>query len=181
MRLQRVVPKLTVLKLVVAPLLVLLAGCATPVTDYQKGTDFSAYKTATIRQDDGSDRSIDAARVYSALEKYLPPQGIAVTDKAAALEVVSHFSEYARYDSNNVSFGFGATRNNLGVGVTAPISSEERKQYRLEIEFVDAKTKQVIWKARSANQMDEDLSAASRDKWIDNAVRKMLAKYPPEK
>lgn len=179
MRAQSVVSKSLSKPFTAAALLLALAGCATPVTDYKKGTDFSVYKAATLRQDAGGDRSIDAARVDAALKKYLPSRGVSVTNNAAQLEVVSRFKEYAHYDSNNVSFGFGAARSNMGIGVTTPVSSKERKQYRLEIEFVDTQTQQVVWKASSANKMDEDLSAENRDEWIDYTVQKILAKYPP--
>ena len=44
MRAQSVVSKSLSKPFTAAALLLALAGCATPVTDYKKGTDFSVYK-----------------------------------------------------------------------------------------------------------------------------------------
>jgi uncharacterized lipoprotein YmbA len=157
-----------------------LAGCATPVIDYQAGTSFAAYSRASMAPaPDEQVRSLDVARVEQAVRKYLPVRGVQLVDSDAQLQVVSRFVEYSRFDSNELFWGFGATRSNVGVAVSTPVSSEESKQYRLEIELVDVASKQVVWKARSAGAMDEDYSTAARDKWIDRAVQKMLAEYPP--
>lgn len=159
-----------------------LAGCATPVIDYQAGTSFGNYARASLATSSGEQetvRSLDMARVEQAVRKYLPAQGVQIVDGDAQLQVVSRFVEYSRFDSNELFWGFGATRSNVGVAVSTPVSSEESKQYRLEIELVDIASKQVVWKARSAGAMDEDYSTAARDKWIDRAVQKMLAEYPP--
>lgn len=159
-----------------------LAGCATPVIDYQAGTSFGDYSRASLAASSGEQetiRSLDMARVEQAVRKYLPAQGVQLVEDNAQLQVVSRFVEYSRFDSNELFWGFGATRSNVGVAVSTPVSSEESKQYRLEIELVDIASKQVVWKARSAGAMDEDYSAAARDKWIDRAVQKMLAEYPP--
>lgn len=166
---------------------VAVGGCAAPVTDYQHDTDFSIYHAATLRKDPHAETSIDAARVDAALKKYLPARGILIAEEVteemegeeAALEVVSRFVPYRRYESDNVAFGYGVARRDIGVGITAPVVSEERKQYRLEITFVDRGNQQVIWRVRSADRMDEDLSAPRRDKWVDNTVREMLSMYPP--
>lgn len=159
-----------------------LAGCATPVIDYQAGTSFGDYSRASLATSSGEQetiRSLDMARVEQAVRKYLPAQDVQLVEDNAQLQVVSRFVEYSRFDANELFWGFGATRSNVGVAVSTPVSSEESKQYRLEIELVDIASKQVVWKARSAGAMDEDYSAAARDKWIDRAVQKMLAEYPP--
>jgi hypothetical protein len=158
-----------------------VSGCATSVIDYKRGTDFSVYQQASIRKDDSQkETSIDTARIEAALVKYLPQQGLAVVQTEAQLEVVGRLVEYRRYESNQVSWGVGGVHDNLGVGLSAPMSADERKQYRLEIEFVDSATKQVVWKARSAQAMDENFGAGKRDAWIDKNVARLLEGYPPK-
>src|SRR5690606_24391527 len=131
------------------------AGCATPVIAYQAGTSFAAYSRASMAPAmDEQVRSLDVARVEQAVRKYLPVRGVQLVDNDAQLQVVSRFVEYSRFDSNELFWGFGATRSNVGVAVSTPVSSEESKQYRLEIELVDVASKQVVWKARSAGAMD---------------------------
>lgn len=163
-------------------LVLVLAGCATPVVDYQAGTQFEQYSRASLAVASGEQetvRSIDMARVEQAVRKYLPARGLQIVDGDAQLQVISRFVEYSRFDSHELVWGFGATRNNMGIAVSTPVSSEESKQYRLEIQLVDIASRQVVWKARSVGAMDEDYSAAARDKWIDRAVQKLLAEYPP--
>lgn len=158
-----------------------VSGCATSVIDYKSGTDFSVYQQASVRKD-GSEKvtSIDAVRIQTALRKHLPEQGLTVAMSDAQLEVVGRLVEYSRYESNQVSWGFGGARDSLAVGLSAPISADERKEYRLEIQFVDIATKQVVWKAKSTHAMDENYGADKRDKWIDKNVARMLMRYPPK-
>lgn len=158
-----------------------VSGCATSVVDYKSGTDFSIYQQASVRKDDSQkDTSIDTVRIQAALKKHLPEQGLTVAMSDAQLEVVGRLVEYSRYEGNQVSWGFGGARDSLAIGLSAPISADERKQYRLEIEFVDIATKQVVWKAKSTQAMDENYGAEKRDKWIDKNVARMLMRYPPK-
>lgn len=158
-----------------------VSGCATAVIDYKRGADFSVYQQASIRKDDNQkDTSIDTARIEAALAKHLPEQGLAVIPAEAQLEVVGRLVEYRRYEGNQMSWGIGGARDNLAIGLSAPISVDERKQYRLEIEFVDAATKQIVWKARSTQAMDENFGADKRDNWIDKNVARLLERYPPK-
>lgn len=158
-----------------------LAGCATPVIDYRAGTSFAEYTRARFAPVGDQPRSLDVSRAESAISKYLPARGVTLVDEGAQLQVTARFVEYSRFDSNEVFWGFGATRNSLGVAVTTPVTSEESIQYRLEIELVDLASREVVWKARSAAAMDEDYSAARREEWIDRAVSKMLEQYPPSR
>lgn len=157
-----------------------LSACASPVVDYKSGTNFSDYQYASVRKENGEkETSIDTSRIQAALEKHLPAQGLALSNSDAQLEVVGRLVEYSHYEGSQVSWGFGGFRDNLAVGLSAPIIADERKQYRLEIEFVDIATKNVVWKVASTQAMDERYGAAKRDQWIDNNVAKMLAQYPP--
>jgi len=168
------------MRLFVPFLFLCLAACASPHIDYLAATDFSAYQQVQLLQASDAPRSLDGARVVHALKKYLPDSGLALQDTATTLQMRYGFSEYSRFDVNEVFWGFGASRqNNIAAGVSAPISAEESKQYRLVLELIDAETRQVVWSARSANGLDEDASSVRREKWIDKQVRLMLEKYPP--
>lgn len=158
--------------------LALLAGCASPSIDYQPGTDFGAYQRVTLVHGDGA-KSIDDARVIGALNKHLPAHGLTPTEAEASLQVRYRFVEYSHYDVNEVFWGFGASRGNVGVGVSTPVSADETKQYRLVLEMVDTAAQQVVWKASSANGLPEDARSEKRSRWIDQQVEKMLAAYPP--
>lgn len=168
------------MRLFVPFLFLSLAACVSPRIDYLASADFSAYQQVQLLHDTDAPRSLDGARVVSALGKYLPKRGLALRETSAALQLRYALTEYSRFDVNEVFWGFGAShQNNIAVGVSAPISAEETKQFRLVLELIDVNTKQVVWSARSANGLDEDASSARREKWIDKQVRLMLEKFPP--
>ena len=158
----------------------LLWGCASPVVDYQSGTDFTAYTSAMFdTQKDDTTKSLDAARVETALKKSLPVHGLQITPSRANLQLHYRLIEYSHFDGNEVFWGVGASRGNVGLGFSTPVSARESRKLRLEIEFVDTATQQVVWKGRSAVYLDEDAASSAREKWIDRQVEKMLEGYPP--
>jgi len=159
---------------------VALGGCAAPLIDYGAGTDFARYQTVRAFERADPPRSLDAARVEAALARVLPSRGLVLKDVGPSdLQVRYRFVEYSRFDVNEMFWGVGASRNNIGVGISAPVSAEESKQYRLDIELIDVRDQQVVWRARSAAALSEDARPARRESWIDKQVSKMLEAYPP--
>jgi len=85
----------------------------------------------------------------------------------------------------------GATREKLDVqdwGYSSPraaywgrrdITVQQYTQGTLILDFVDAKSKEMIWREVASGAVDPDASAEQRTKRINEAVAKLLAQFPP--
>ena len=162
------------------PVLVLLTACASPVVDYQRTADFSVYDSASFNPAQGdSAKTLDASRIEAAIQEHLPARGLAMKGSGGSILVGYRLAEYSQYEGSQMTWGFGATHNRMGVGFSTPVTSREERKLRLELEFVDAATREVVWQVRSAAYLDEDAATSTREKWIDAQIRKMLERYPP--
>lgn len=164
-------------------LFISLTGCMSPVVlDYQEGVDFSRYHTFAVKGAEGAE-SIDGTRVRQALIRGLEQEGLEQAGQSEADLLARHrFVEHSRYDTTDVFWGVGAGagRGSLGLGVTTPITVDERKDYQLVLELVDPRRQQVVWKTASQRTLSADLGGASRAEWIATVVKQMLEKYPPD-
>ena len=156
-----------------------LSGCVTPVIDYHAGTDFSRYHLVQFSADPSRPESLDDKRLREALAQVLPQHGLTLVERDADLKLVSRFLPYSRFDGSELFWGVGATRDNLGIAVASPVTLNETRTWRLQLELVDSASNQVVWSARSADSMDEDYLSAKRSSWISKTVVRMFEHYPP--
>jgi len=88
------------------------------------------------------------------------------------------------------------TGSSTGVGVSVGIpvgrrgrvsvgggksKASEKKEGTLIIDFVDAKTKSLVWRATATDAVDPSASAEEKQKKIDEVIAAMLAQFPPKK
>lgn len=156
-----------------------LSGCVTPVIDYHAGTDFSRYRTVEFSTDASRAESLDDKRLHDVLAQILPQHGLTLVAHDADLKLISRFLPYSRFDGSELFWGVGASRDNLGIAVSSPVTLNETRTWRLQLELVDAASNQVVWSARSADSMDEDYLSAKRSTWISKTVARMFEHYPP--
>lgn len=55
----------------------------------------------------------------------------------------------------------------------------EYEEGSLILDFVDPKTKNLIWRGSGKAQVDSAMTPESRDKLINEAVAKILKNFPP--
>jgi uncharacterized protein DUF4136 len=163
-----------------------ISGCAsTVVTDYDSGTIFGNYDTwsfAPARQDSEEYVSLDDTRIRNAVEQEMKGESLrmAATDEADLLvdwRIVTE--ERIERGGSGFGFGLGFGSGNFGWGISAPPPIEKVEEGKLVIQFVDAQSKQVVWRAASRRYLDEDMSSENRQELIEEIVNAMFAKYPP--
>jgi hypothetical protein len=59
--------------------------------------------------------------------------------------------------------------------------AREKKEGTLVVDFVDAKTRSLLWRATATDAVDPSASAEERQKKIDEVIAAMLAHFPPKK
>lgn len=150
------------------------------VADYDKNTDFTQYKTYTLRLDDLKLNDIDKSRVTSELEKQLALKNILpVNDADLVISVkASHKRVRDNYVTPSVHLGGWSRWIGWGVGVGRTISNEYN-QGTLVFDFVDAKTDKLVWQGTGSGIKVD--SPKSKQEQIPNMIAEMLKNFPPKR
>lgn len=169
-------------------MLLALAGCATRYDvdyDYDTGADFAALKT------------------YA----WMPPTGNAVKDellvKRVRTTVDAGLQKKGRTQSPNPDFLIamqlsgrttygGSTAVGMSVGIPVGRAGHvsvggarskpiEMKQGTLVLDFLDAKSKSLLWRSTASGAAEPAFSPEEQQKRIDDVVGQMLERFPPQK
>ncbi len=171
----------TVKLILVGFVVALAASCASVRvnSDYDKKADFSSYSSYAYLKS-GIDQvqisDLDKKRILYAIDDVMATKGFTKSESPDI--IVSIFTkESERVDVyNNVGFGWGVGWGGpyWGVGYNNVSTTLEGTLF---IDFVDAKTKELVWQGQGTGYLTE--SAAKKDARIMEFVTKILAEYPP--
>ncbi|MBU2939345.1 DUF4136 domain-containing protein [Lacinutrix sp. C3R15] len=162
-------------------LVVLFTSCA-PVyvsTDFEKGTDFSKYKTYNYYSEIETGLSeLDTKRLLNVLEKQLQLQGMDIAETPDFyINIVS--KEYPVEQKSTVGVGVGGTGNNVGGGVSIGIPVGQAKITRqILFEFIDENGIGLFWQAETESSYNPNATPEKREAILQNIVEKVLKKYP---
>jgi Domain of unknown function (DUF4136) len=173
--------------------LVAAVGCAGQqvATDYAPSVAFSQYKTfALVSRPDSAAHQLLDDRVANAVEAQMEAKGLKETDRTAADLYVgyglvdrTHKEVYTTGTGWGWGGGWGWRAYRWGVAWPADLRSDVYKYTdgTVVIMMVDAKTKRVIWEGQEADAIALPVNnPAKATKSIDEAVTKILAKYPSQ-
>ncbi len=161
--------------------LLLLTSCGAFVDyDYERGTDFTQYKTYNYFTDMQSGFSqLDEKRLINALDAKLQSMGFSKSENPS-FRIDIQSGEVLNNPNSNVGVGVGGTGRNVGGGVTIgfPVGNNG-PQLEVSIEFVDDSKNGVFWQAitvlsRIGNTPEK--REASFAKMVEN----VFSKYPPK-
>ena len=166
-------------------------GCAGQrvSTDFNPSAGFSGYHTFAIvsRPDSASHQLLDD-RVRSALEAQLPAKGLTETDRESAdlyvgYGVVDRTHKEVYTTGTGWRWGGGWGWRSYRWGAPWPVdlrrSVETYTDGTVVVSLVDAKSKRVVWQGEAADVLSLPVNDPTEaTKSIDEAVSKILAKYP---
>lgn len=163
-------------------LLVLIISCSPfrVVSDYDRNTDFSQYKTYTLRLDDLKLNDIDESRVINELKKQLALKNVLPADSADLIISIKASHKIVRntYVTPNIFLGSWGRWLGGGVSVGRTIANEYN-QGTLIFDFVDAKTGKMVWQGTGSG-IKVDFPE-SKQKQIPEIIAEILKNYPPKK
>ena len=168
-------------------LLVILAACSSPQVgyDFDRGADFSRYRTyvwVSAAQQTTGDKRLDSslvnARIRAAVDAQLRAKGYFASSNGPPDFLIA-------YQAGMKDMMKGAsTQNYIGDrahGTFTTISDvQPYHEGTLTIDIVDAASRQLIWQASAAADVEQSLGPEERDARINNVVRAMLAHFPPQ-
>ena len=164
-------------------LLVMVSSCA-PIRvnyDYEKTTDFKAYKTYNYYADLNTGLSeLDSNRLLNALDHALQTNGYTLSETPDFfIDIKSN--EYQEAARNNVGVGLGGTGGRVGGGISIGIPVGQNKFNRqIVFEFVDEHKNGLFWQAVSESSYSPNASPEKREALFKAIVTKILEGFPPE-
>lgn len=152
--------------------------------DYNQQTDFSKFKTydwlpIPVKADIDS---LNVARVKKAVNDDLQAKGITMASGNPDFLIAAHFGHKEKIQVTNWGYGYGPYGSYWG-GYWGPggVSTYQYQEGYLILDFVDAKTKNLIWRGTAKAEVDNVNTPEKKVKLINEAVEKILEKFPPQK
>lgn len=161
----------------------LITSCA-PIyltTDFEKGTDFSKYKTYNYYSDIETGLSaLDGKRLLDVLDKQLQLQGLSISETPDFFINIQS-KEYPAVQKSTVGLGVGGTGRNVGGGVSIGIPVGTAKVTReIIFDFIDENGIGLFWQATSESSYNPNANPIKREASLQALVEKVFKKYPPQ-
>lgn len=159
----------------------ILMSCSSSkvIVDYDDAISFSNFSTFNFYDDVGKGlNELDVKRVTKAIDYEMQQKGFGLTDTPDLfINVVATYTEL----TNNNTLGIGSGSNNGGFGVAIGIPIGRKKlNEELVVEFVNAKTNEVIWEGVLNSTVREQRKPEDKELHFKEIIPKILAKYPPK-
>ena len=181
------------MKLLPVLFLFLLASCVTVSvsSDYDKGTDFTVYKTYAFYKK-GIDKveisDLDKRRILRAIEAELNAKGLVKSENPDLLvNIFTRSREKVDVYNNNYYgwypwyYGYGYGMYGMGMGhgfgYTNVSTSTEGTLF---IDLIDAHRKELAWQGIGKGILTDSKSIDKKVAKINEFVSKIMMAYPPE-
>lgn len=150
-------------------------------TDYDRGTNFSQYKTycwQTIKTKD----ALDVDRIKNAVNATLAAKGWSQVDSGGDISIIAIEMTQQQQTLNTFYDGFGGGwgwRRFGGGGLgEATTTTDTYKVGTLVIDLFDTKTKQLVWRGSSSDTLSNNSNKNIKN--LDKGVQKLFQHFPPQ-
>ena len=160
-------------------------GCSTLEisTDYAPGTDFSKYKTFTLKPGEQAKNQIAAERAANALSAVLESKGFKRVPEGGDLSVFAHFKSGKETQLNTTGYGYGGWggwRYGGGYGGMQTTTVTEIPTGTLVIDLVDSKSNTAVWRGIAKDQISTSATPEERTQKATEVFTKLFEKFPPK-
>ena len=152
--------------------------------DYDQQANFSDLKTFDWMQapEKAGVNRLVVQRVKNAVNAELKAKGLMMTSNNPDFLIAQHLGKKDRVQISDYGYGYAGHRGyrgGYGGGYRGGISAYTFEEGSLILDFVDAKSKQLIWRGSAKAQVDNIDTPEKNEKLINAAVKEILKKYPP--
>ena len=154
--------------------------------DYDTAADFAALKTFDWMPATGNAAGDEllVKKIRNTVDVQLQAKGRKIAPDNPDFLIGMALSGKTTYGGSTgvgVSIGIPVGRaGRISVG-GAKSKPREKKEGTLVMDFVDAKTKSLIWRATATDAVDPSATPEVKQKKINDVVAAMLANFPPTK
>ena len=164
-------------------LAVLMTSCA-PIYvnyDYEKGTDFSKYKTYNFYKDIETGLSeLDSKRLLDAIDSRMQAKGFTKSETPDIFINITS-SEFQETQRSSVGVGVGGSGRNVGGGISLGIPiGQSNVNRQIIIDFIDENGIGLFWQAVSEASYNPNATPEKREDKLKAIVDKVLLQYPPK-
>lgn len=168
---------------------VCVAGCATPTTvtfDYDTAADFAALKTYAWMPATGNAAGDEllVKKIRNTLDAQLQAKGRTAAQADPDFLIGMQLSGKTTYGGSTavgVSVGIPVGRaGRVSVGGAKSVPNE-RKEGMLVVDFVNAKTRSLLWRATASGAVDPAATPEQQQQRINEVIAEMLGYFPPHK
>ena len=168
-----------------------LVGCSTVKikTEFDPAAPYASYKTyAWITADPGPEQAPAIrnpeirARVIRAVDRELKEKKLVLVPREANPDFLVTVLGWAQSEIHVTNYGYaygGAYAYGPYAATPMAVPVTEVRQYTqgtLLLDFVDAKTSKLVWRGTATDTLGSPESVPAT---VDEAVKKLLAAYPP--
>jgi hypothetical protein len=177
---------LSVLIAVFSAVLVLGCSSVSVTTDYDHEANFTALKTyewMPLPKDALSanastnmfQNSLVDKRFRTAVKNQLDAKGLTENSANPDFFIAYHSGTQDKVNVTNYGYGYGRWGGYGGGGVDV----HQYTQGTIILDFVDAKSKQLIWRSVATGALADKPDPTTVEEKINGVVQQMLASYPP--
>lgn len=150
--------------------------------DYEKGTDFSKYKTYNYYGDlETGLNPFDTKRLVTDLDETLKAKGYELSEYPDFFINIQS-QEFKIDQRNTVGVGVGGGGRNVGGGISVGIPVGKAKMNReIIFDFIDENGNGLFWQAVSESSFNPNASPEKREERLNAIVDKIFAQYPPKR
>jgi len=166
---------------------ILVVSCSTlKVTyDFDKTAQFATYKTYAFTPEALAlnIEELNRKRLIAATENELSLKGFTKSETPDVFIDLKLTGENKQTATATSTGGYYGGRYGWGGGYgggTTTVNYDSYVEGTLFIEMVDAAKSQIVWQGRGVATLNPDASAQKRESNINNAVKMIFAKYPPQ-
>ena len=164
----------------------LLVGACSGIstsTDYDPAVDFTSFSTYVWLDTEGDDiGAITDSRVRTSIDAALAAKGFQEAGANADIAVGYQGTTSERRSYNTVNTGWGGGYGWGGYGMSMGTSTTYENTWQegsLILGLFDVESKALVWTGTATATLDQGRSPEDRQQLIDDAVEKMMQKFPP--
>ena len=150
--------------------------------DYDTKTDFAslkAYDWHPIPAKADIDK-LNIERIKNAVDSQMAAKGLKKAPDNPNFLIASHVGKKEKVRIADWGYGYGPYgRYWGGYGGPRGVDVYKYEEGSLILDFVDAKSKKLIWRGSAKAQTNTVKTPEKRQELIDEAVQKILEKFPP--
>jgi hypothetical protein len=173
--------KLTLLLFILAA----AVGCSTVYDvqfDYDTKTEFAnlrTYNWLPVPEKADID-SLDVMRVQKAVNSEMQAKGLELASDNPDFLIAEHLGKKDKVSIRNWGYDYSPYGGYWG-GYWGPggVSTFQYEEGSLILDFVDPKTKNLIWRGSAKAEVDDARTPEKREALINEAVQKILKNFPP--
>jgi hypothetical protein len=172
--------------IVILFLLAGVVGCSTVYDvqfDYDTKTDFTnlkSYNWLPVPEKADID-SLDVGRVQKAVNAEMQARGLKLTSDNPDFLIAEHLGKEDKVSIRDWGYNYSPYGGYWG-GYWGPgggVSTYQYEEGSLILDFIDPKTKNLIWRGSAKAEVDKSRTAEEREALINEAVQKILKNFPP--